>query len=387
MKIMVATDVSIYVCNDRYYASQVSNSLKRYYENYGRLVICARVTQTTKVSSVLTDVTHMFDKVVAISSLGKAMLGAYNRKIQQAVSECALVVCRCHGIIAFRAADAARKCGKPYFSEVVGCAWDAYWNHSLKGKLIAPYMFFKMKKVVKNADYALYVTSEFLQKRYPCKNESVGVSDVLISDEPTSVLEQRLEKIKGQDFKEITLVTTAAVNVRYKGQQYVIRAIPRLNKKGVKIKYVLIGGGDDTYLRSIAKKCGVEDQVVFAGRQPLEKVFEIVSQADIYVQPSLQEGLPRSVVEAMSKACPVIGARTAGIPELIPTECVVKRKSSKQIVDTVLVMSNKETLSKYARLSFEKSKEFLEAALAKKRTSYYKKMQEDLRTKDVVVTI
>ena len=38
---------------------------------------------------------------------------------------------------------------------------------------------------------------------------------------------------------------------------------------------------------------------------------------DVFIMPSLQEGLPRSMVEAMSRGCNVIGSRVGGIPELL----------------------------------------------------------------------
>ena len=61
-------------------------------------------------------------------------------------------------------------------------------------------------------------------------------------------------------------------------------------------------------------------------------MFELLDECDIYLQPSLQEGLPRSVIEAMSRGCACIGAATAGIPELLESEYVVKRKSVQENV-------------------------------------------------------
>ncbi len=373
MKLFIASDASIHLYNGRYYyVSQVYTIIKKYYDNFGPLTICGRLKNDQELSSSYIDVTDMIEEYVEIGSLYKAMFFAYNDKIRNAIQKCDLVVGRCNGIVSFRAADIAKKLKKPYYAEVMNCAWDAYWNHGTVGKIIAPYMFFKMKRVVYNADYALYVTSEFLQKRYPCKNPSVGVSDVWLEDVDDSVLKKRLDKIEKSDFKEITLMTTAAVNVRYKGQEFVIKAIPQLNRAGIRVKYMLVGGGDDSYLCALAKKYNVEDQVEFLGRRPLSEVFELVERADIYIQPSLQEGLPRSVVEAMSKACPVIGARTAGIPELIPDECVVRRKSVKDIADAIIRFANKEKMTELAMANFENAKAYQNDILSEKRNSYYK---------------
>ncbi|MFR9276345.1 glycosyltransferase [Finegoldia magna] len=91
---------------------------------------------------------------------------------------------------------------------------------------------------------------------------------------------------------------------------------------------ILQGGGNQDYLLSIAKTYHVEDRVIFWGRLSPEKVQEWMDKVDIYIQPSLQEGLPRSVIEAMSRGCLVLGART-GIPELLDPRFVVKRRVRK----------------------------------------------------------
>lgn len=379
MRTIVATDVVIYSYKSRYYyASQVSAIIERYYKQFGNLTLCGRVEKVYSLSPSLMDVTDMVDKVVVIPSLEKAMFGFYNSRIGQAVAESDLVICRCPGVISACVANAARKADKKVLAESMGCAWDAYWNHGVIGKLAAPYMFYKMRQTVYYANYALYVTNEFLQKRYPCKNESIGVSNVLIENIDEAILKKRKEKIRCSDYQTVVLMTTAAVDVRYKGQKFVIKAIPKLNKLGIRVKYLLVGGGNIAYLKGIAKNCGVEDQVEFVGRKTLDEVLELLDQADIYIQPSLQEGLPRSVIEAMSRGCPCIGARTAGIPELISPECVVRRKSVSDIVQTVQRIANPEKMEELATQNFENAKGYLDSVLSERRNNYYRKIADDL---------
>ena len=381
MKALISTDVAIFVCEGRYYyATQVSTILKRYYQVFGKLSVCGRVKNIDKVLNSYDDVTPMIENVIAIPSLEKTMLGMHNGIIQAAVKNSDFIICRCPGIIAFRAADAAQKYKKPVFTESMGCAWDAYWNHGIVGKIAAPFMFFKMKQVVYHADYALYVTNSFLQHRYPCKNASVAASNVKIDNISEIVLEARLERIRNMNRSELTIVTTAAVDVRYKGQEYVIKAIPKLNKIGIKVKYVLIGGGDSSYLSGLAQKLGVKEQVIFAGRKTLNEVFDLLDESDIYIQPSLQEGLPRSVIEAMSRGCIVIGARTAGIPELMEPEYVFKRKSSKDIAKKILMIcsSNSTLKEKNALRNFETSKQYISDVLDRKRLDYYNMIIKEL---------
>jgi glycosyltransferase involved in cell wall biosynthesis len=228
-----------------------------------------------------------------------------------------------------------------------------------------------VRKSLWNADYALYVTEEFLQRRYPCKNKTVGVSDVVIDEISDEVRQRRNGKIAQIDSRNITLMTSGAVNVWYKGQHFVIRAIPLLNKMGIHVKYYCVGQGDSNYLTKIAQKCGVEDQVVFTGPVSHDEVFRLLDKCDIYVQPSLQEGLPRALVEAMSRGCPAIGARTGGIPELLPSDCIVRRKSVRDIAKTIKRMLD-DGLTHYSDQSFLRAQDFQEEKLDVRRNAYFK---------------
>ncbi len=382
MKIFVATDINVVLCDGKIFAyGKYSTILRRYYNAFGPIVLCARFNFVDNAEKGLHDISDIIATTVNMGSLYQMFLNKCNKKIESAMKDCDLVIGRCPSIAAYKAGDIARRLNKPYYAESMGCAWDAYWNHSIVGKVIAPYMFFKMKETVHNADYALYVTNEFLQSRYPCKNKCVAASNVLIENIDEEVLNKRLCKISDSEYKNITLMTTAAIDVKYKGQEFVIKAIPKLNKLGIKVKYLIVGEGDATYLKGVAKSCGAEEQVEFTGRRTLDEVFELIDGSDIYIQPSLQEGLPRSVIEAMSRACPVIGAKTAGIPELISPECVVRRKSVSDIVKTIREITNAEKMAELAKENFENSKEYLDNVLNTRRAEYFSYVVSNLKEK------
>lgn len=379
--IVVATDIHLVECGGEYYLpSQLYSIMKNYYEAFGKITVLSRGMHTDDVSG-LSRTSDIVEGFFEIKSLEKTLLGRYDRDIENTVKNADIVVCRCPSMIGYHAADLAHKHGVPVYTESMACAWDGYWNHGLSGKILAPYMFLGMRKTVREADFALYVTNEFLQKRYPCRCESVAVSNVKVQNIDEQFLTNRIERINNTDYKTLNLVTTAAIDVRYKGQEYVIKAIPELNKMGIRVMYRLIGGNDPTFLTEVAKSCGVLDQVCFMGRRSLDEVFEIIDNSDIYIQPSLQEGLPRSVIEAMSRACPVIGARTAGIPELISDECVVKRKSSDDIVRAIAEIYNVSKMTELAKKNFEESKKYSDDILSARRSAYYKAVKEKINEK------
>lgn len=278
------------------------------------------------------------------------------------------------------AADYCRAHKIPYLAEAVGCPWDSLWNHSLKGKVLAPRVWKQFRRSMRNADYAVYVTNEFLQRRYPTKGKSAAISDVELQPMDDDILEKRLEKIRKHSGK-IKIGTAGALNAAYKGQRFVIEALAKLKAQGnTEFEYHLAGGGDPSALRSIAKQLGMEDQVVIEGILPHDAVFAWLDELDLYIQPSLQEGLPRAVVEAMSRGLPAFGARTGGIPELLGEECIFPRKGVDEIADKLKHISTDQMLS-MAENNFAHAKLFQKELLEQKRYAFYSAFAAEAKEK------
>ena len=79
----------------------------------------------------------------------------------------------------------------------------------------------------------------------------------------------------------------------------------------------------------------------------------------------------------MSRGCPALGARTAGIPELIDDECVFKPASESDISRTVLMLV-KADMSIYAKHNFEKAKEYLTEVLEARRKDFFNSVIEEV---------
>lgn len=368
---------------NRYYTSgSLNNKLfERYINIFGAVTVFANQKEVTE-----NDLKHIDDQNKVDNVHLKLMHNKNNifeiiknrNKVKEAVAENKYIIIRMPSFYGVLAAMYAQKSNKKYLIELVGCPWDAYWNHSLKGKMIAPLMWLATKLVVKNAHFVLYVTSQFLQNRYPTKGINIGCSDVALPTIDGSILEKRISKILTMNSsKPIKIGTTAAVNVRYKGQEFVIEAISRLNREGFNFEYHLAGGGDNSYLKSVAKKYNVEDKIIFLGSLPHAKVFDYLDAIDIYIQPSKQEGLPRALVEAMSRGCPSLGSATGGIPELLSEKFIFKNGSVEEI-GNILRSLDTNTLCMEAKRSFYKAKEYDKEILDSRRISFYEEYVESV---------
>jgi glycosyltransferase involved in cell wall biosynthesis len=299
------------------------------------------------------------------------------KQIRKLVMKTDVVVSRMPSSIGIMSITEATKQKKPYLIELVTCPWDSHWNHSLKGKIIAPYMYLKTKTLIKNAKYVVYVTNDFLQKRYPTKGLNVSCSNVSLPSVDNLLLKARLEKINNKSIDEkIKIGTIGAINVRHKGQKYIIRSLGKLKKKGfTNYEYHLVGGGETDYLKKYAKKYDVEDQIKFIGTIEHSNIFKWFETIDIYSQPSKQEGLPRALIEAMSVGIPCFGAKTAGIPELLDEEVVFEFKFNyvDQIINIIHKFNNKKFSLEKAEKNFLEAKKYEAIIIEKRRSEFFQK--------------
>lgn len=273
--------------------------------------------------------------------------------------------------------DIANKIHKPYLVEVGGCAWDGFWNYSMLGKIIAPLMYFNARKNIKKAQFATYVTKQFLQKRYPNKRICTDCSNVYLPFIDENVLKERLKKIESMDMKHITIGQTInSIDVKYKGEHLMFPIMEKLKKQGVYVKFEIVGSGTGEFLIKEANKYNVRDQIEFLGTMRKEELLEWYKSIDIYVHPSKQEGLPRAVIEAMSTGCPAIGSNIAGIPELLCPECMFNPNNNNQILKTFMMIIDNEKLKEKAILNSKRSEKYNINLLEQRRNDMFAKYKE-----------
>lgn len=382
MKILFTSEAVVEICDGQYHKTSFNPFIERY-RYFGDVIFASYKREVAKSGqSVLNTNGVQFEFFLKETSLkgftnGKRINDCH---MARCVEQVDIVVAHLPSPIGMHAIKHAKRMNKPYFIVVVGCTWDALWNYNWKGKLIALPSFLSMRRVISKAPFVLYVTQSFLQRRYPCHGITVGCSDVEIGDTSQSVLNRRLLKIERFDIAQrVNIATVAAVNVRYKGQEFVIKAISILNHKlGFKYHYYLIGGGDNSYLMSLTRKLNLEEYVHFLGPKPHEEIWDYLDKMDLYVQPSKTEGLPRALVEAMSRALPAFGSRTGGIPELLPYECLFDNGDVKEIAKLLSNLTVNK-MKEYAIASFKKASEYTSDVLARRRKNFFDKVLLSIR--------
>lgn len=350
---------------DIYSPGGLSNEiLSRYTVMFGEVVVSARIIEESSAKKNYSKIENPNIKITESNDL------------YTLVQEADCLVIRLPSVKGYVAEEIASKMGKPFLVEVVGCVWDSYWNYGIKGKIAAPFAYLLMKHEVKKSKYTLYVTQDFLQKRYPCKGLTTGVSDVELPSIDESVLNNRKKRIN-QAKKKIIIGTIAAIDVPYKGHEYVIKALNSIHEKlHVEVEYQMVGGGETDRLKRIASECNVEKKVKFVGSLPHEKIFDWLDSIDYYIQPSLQEGLCRSLVEAMSRGLPCLASDVGGNYECITQDYIFKTANKKMIPSQISELlwrleSNDKSLIE-AEKNFFRAKDFFDkVVLERRRLDFY----------------
>lgn len=382
MKILIATEFRVGLYRGDYYlASQTFTIFKRYADAFGPVTILGRIEALNSIP-VGCRKADFISSVIEVKSLASVLLGIDSAFTDERIGNIDLIIGRLPSLVAYRAYDYAKKRHIKFMAELMCDGWDSYWSHSIAGKLIAPYTDGKMRSVTAHSDYAIYVTKDYLQHKYPCNCPNINASNVVIHEPTDDVMKKRASKLSSFDKKHLALMTTADVDNKSKGHRYVIEAMELLLKDGIAVTYYLAGGGNQDYLRSIARKHNVADNVVFLGRLTIDDIFKKIDDVDIYIQPSLQEGLPRSVIEAMSRGCACIGARTAGMPELIDSDFVVRRKSATDIAHAIrqyTALSDDKRME-IALKNFNEAKLYTSEVLDKRRNEFFNQIRREMDT-------
>lgn len=106
----------------------------------------------------------------------------------------------------------------------------------------------------------------------------------------------------------------------FKGHDTLIQAVARLKEQGTNVTVLVAGDGPERgKLEKLAAELGLgENEIRFLGFR--SDVPDLHAASDFFLLPSLTEGLPLSVLEAMSAGKPVIATPVGGIPELVENE-------------------------------------------------------------------
>jgi len=160
--------------------------------------------------------------------------------------------------------------------------------------------------------------------------------------------EDELKKVRKEfAFEEnVKILVTASRLVVKNDVESVIRALPLLPKE---VCFVVCGTGElEKNLKELTRELDVENRVFFAGNKSHEELPRVLHASDMFIRPSITEGLGNAFLEAMAAGLPTIGTAVGGIPDFLKDSetgfiCEVQNPESiAKTVERILDLSDEE---------------------------------------------
>lgn len=154
--------------------------------------------------------------------------------------------------------------------------------------------------------------------------------------------------------EDILFVYTGRV-VQDKGLKYLFDAFVGMPSN---CKLLIVGDGEIDFFENYIYKLKIESNVFFLGRR--NDIFDILSDCDVFVFPTLHENLSNSILEACTFSLPVIATNVGGNPEIIRNEIdgiLVEPFNSIQLRSAMVKMSDENIRLKYGTNARQRMKD------------------------------
>lgn len=274
----------------------------------------------------------------------------------------------------------------PWATEIVNDPWDNFAPGAFKSVFRPIYRLhfsYQVKKYAKKANGASYVTQFALQRRYPSYARLHGEDKWHFESYYSSIDLSPDYFWQGRDYLEnkkeyIIVHVNSCVTDMSKGHDVVIRIVKKLRGQGLNVKAKFVGDGPKRNdFEKYAKEQGVKDYVYFTGLLSSSKeVRNELINSDILIFPTIGEGLPRTVIEAMAVGLPCLSTPVNGIPELLDKEYLFEQQDVDGFAGKALeILTDTRKYTEAVNTNLLKAQEYVRSALQKRRVDFYSKLK------------
>lgn len=174
------------------------------------------------------------------------------------------------------------------------------------------------------------------------------------------------------------VTTSIGFNIQIKGFDILLQSVKILRERGIireTDKFLIVGvsGDEEEKLLTLARSYDLESNIISIGIR--NDIADILAITDIYTQPSRTEGLPLSIMEAMSASLPVVATNVGGIPEVVVdgfTGCLIEKENANDLADKLgKLIANSDLRKELGTNGKIKSKEFSLITSVKKLIKIY----------------
>lgn len=171
-----------------------------------------------------------------------------------------------------------------------------------------------------------------------------------------------------------TVVGTIANHYATKGLEYLIKAAKRMLKDSPDVTFAVIGDGPErVHLEKAVTSHGLEERFLLLG--PKTQAAGFLKAFDVFVLPSVKEGFPYALLEAMVAGIPIVATNVGGVPEIITdkkTGVLIPPRDPRALADAIALLLNDTTATqKYAQAGLEDVQQFSQERLLTQTSDLY----------------
>lgn len=238
-------------------------------------------------------------------------------KIFRVIKEEDVDIVHLHGLLNISGAVAAKLSGRKLVWHLVGSVYPNWMIHILMPFVIktSDHMIFIAQRL---SEYYLGEKREKLKHKYSIIYNGVDTEKFNVNNVDKMNVEQLKKELEITDNPIIGCIGN--INSA-KGYEYLIYAAEMLNKDKITAKFIIVGtelATQKNYFASLKKLISdleMEKKVIFSG--PRDDVVDLLSVFDIFALPSIAEGTPMAVLEAMAMEKPVVATNVGAVSEQI----------------------------------------------------------------------
>lgn len=364
--------------------------LKRYLKVFDKIILCARMTNTSSDCSDKLLVSGDNVEFVGLPDFQgiKGIVQNYliiNKTIKDIISKVDCCIMRAPNHLSLLLYRKFKKNNLPFALEFNIAADKFIENNSFLGKLINNFVVMEAKKMCMTANGVSYVTEHVLQDVYPCRALKFGASDDYFTASYSSIdLTDEMIYEQGWNVNQppakINIVHTGYMDSYRKGHVVLINAIKKVIDSGYKnVKLILVGDGNKRdEFQNLVNELGITEYVEFKGLiKKKTDMTEILKKCHMLVFPTKSEGLPRSIIEAMAVGLVCISSPVDGIPELLEADMMINYDDFNGYADKIIELIN--DWNKMIRISNKNTsiaKKYHKDVVDLKRKSFYQSLKK-----------
>jgi len=228
-----------------------------------------------------------------------------------------------------------------------------------------PWLFKKpiSKLALKNANAVIALTEDMKEEMQRTCNRDILVIPNGVDLERFENLSRDMMRCQLRARADERLVIFVGRFRLEKGVRYLIEAMETIKQERQSVKLILVGEGpEEAALKLLVGQLDLADCIDFLGQISNEEVPRYMAAADVFALPSLSEGFPIVILEAMASGLPIVATNITGLPEVVhngENGFLVESKNSIELAEKVLLLlQDNELRGRIAQNNKQRAKDY-----------------------------